>query len=169
MNIKHLCLLGMGLLAICAAPAVAQQNLGDLVSEYGYEWLMGKWTTTTDEGDRVELDYKWGLDRNVVLVDFKMGDFKYHGMILFVPARQEVVQMGADNQGGLWNGTWSDNYNGAAHSMENLKADGTRDKSEMVHSKVDKDTMKIAVYSVDSYGYRGSTRGVLNLKRQIKK
>ena len=169
MNIKYLCLLGLGLLLVSTAPVAAQQNLGDLVAEYGYDWLMGKWTATTDEGGSVELEYTWGLDRHAVLVDFKMGDFKYHGMILFVPARQEVIQMGADNKGGLWNGTWSDDYSGAAHNMENVKADGTREKSEMVHSKVDKDTMKIAVYAVDSYGYRGSSQGTLNMKRQAKK
>lgn len=76
--------------------------------------------------------------------------------------------MGADNQGGLYNGTWSDDYSGASHSMENTKADGTREKTEMVHAKIDKDTMRITVYGTDSYGYRGASRGTLNMKRQAK-
>jgi hypothetical protein len=169
MNIKSLCLLGLGLLVISAVPAAAQQSLGDLVTEYGYDWLVGKWAATTDNGENVELEYKWGLDRHVILVDFKMGDFKYHGMIMFIPSREEVVQMGADNQGSIWNGTWGDDYNGAAHSMENTKSDGSKEKSEMVHSKVDGNTMKIGVYGTDSYGYRGQSRGTLNMKRQPKK
>jgi len=169
MNIKSLCLLGLGLLVISTAPVAAQQSLGDLVSEYGYDWLAGKWATTTDDGQNVELEYKWGLDRHVILVEFKMGDFKYHGMIMFVPSREEVVQMGADNQGNIWNGTWSDDYSGLAHSMESTKIDGTKEKSEMVHTKVDSNTMKIGVYGVDSYGYRGQSVGTLNMKRQPKK
>jgi len=169
MNIKSLLLLGLGLLVVSTAPAAAQQSIGELVTDYGYDWLMGKWTATTDDWETVELEYKWGLDRHVILVDFKMGDFKYHGMIVFVPSREEVVQMGVDNQGGLYNGTWSDDYSGAAHSMENTKIDGTKAKSEMVHTKVDSNTMKIGVYNVDSYGYRGSSQGTLNMKRQPKK
>lgn len=169
MNIKSLFLLSLGLLVVSAVPAAAQQSIGDLVTEYGYDWLLGKWATTTDDGQSVELEYKWGLDRYVILVDFKMGDFKYHGMILFVPSREEIVQIGADNMGGMWNGTWGDDYSGAAHSMENTKMDGTKDKSEMVHTKVDSNTMKVGVYGVDSYGYRGQSMGTLNMKRQPKK
>ena len=169
MNIKHLCVLAFGLLVISAVPATAQQTLGELVDMYSYDWLFGKWATTTDEGQKVELSYTWGLDRHAALVDFSMGDYKYHGMIVFVPYREEVVQIGVDNQGGMFKGTWSDDYSGAAHSMENTKADGTREKMEMVHSKMDSNTMKISVYNVDSYGYRGSSQGVLTMKKQAKK
>lgn len=169
MNIKSLLLLGLGLLVVSTAPAAAQQSIGELVTDYGYDWLIGKWAATTDDWETVELEYKWGLDRHAILVDFKMGDFKYHGMIVFVPSREEVVQLGVDNKGGLWNGTWSDDYSGVAHSMENTKMDGTKAKSEMVHSKVDSNSMKIGVYGVDSYGYRGQSMGTLNMKRQPKK
>ncbi len=170
MKIKGLFLLSLGLLVVSTVPATAQDSLGDFITEYGYEWLIGKWTATTDDWQTVECEYKWGLDKHVVLVSFTMGDFKYHGMIMFVPSREEIIQIGADNMGGTWNGTWGEDYTGAAHSMENLKADGSKEKSEMVHSKTDNNTMKIGIYDVDSYGYRQSqAKGTLTFKRQAKK
>lgn len=170
MNIKGLFLVGLSLLFVSAVPASAQQSLGDFITEYGYDWVIGKWVATTDEGQTIKLSYTWGLDKHIVLVDFQMGEFKYHAMIMFMPSREEVVQIGADNMGGTWNGTWGDDYAGAAHSTENTKLDGTKEKSEMVHSKVDNDTMKVAFYGVDNYGYRQSqAQGTLTFKRQAKK
>ena len=170
MKIKGLLLLSLGLLAVSAVPATAQESLGDFVTEYGYDWLIGKWTATTDDWQTVECEYKWGLDKHIILVSFTMGDFKYQGMIMMVASREEIVQIGADNMGGTWNGTWGEDYSGAACSLENLKADGSKEKTEMVYSKVDGNTMKIGVYDVDSYGYRQSQpKGTLNFKRQAKK
>jgi hypothetical protein len=170
MSIKSLFLVSLSVLFVSAVPASAQSSLGDLIVEYGYEWVAGKWVATTDDGQTIELEYKWALDKHVVLVDFKMGDFKYHGMIMFVPSREEIVQIGADNQGGTSKGTWGDDYMGAALSLETTKLDGTIEKSEMVQSRVDNDTMKMAVYDVDSYGYRNSTaKGTLTFKRKAVK
>ena len=170
MRIKSLFLLSLSLLFVSAIPAGAQSSLGDLLTEYGYEWVAGKWVATTDEGQKVELEYKWGLDRHVVLVDFKMGDYKYHGMIMFVPSREEVIEVGADNMGGIWNCRWGDDYTGAARTGEATQRDGTKEKNEVVLSKVDNDTLKVTLYDVDSYGYRTSqAKGSLTFKRQAAK
>ena len=170
MRIKSLFLLSLGLLLVSTVPAGAQASLGDLLTEYGYEWVVGKWVATTDEGLKVELEYKWGLDRHVVLVDFKMGDYKYHGMIMFVPSREEVIEVGADNQGSIWNCTWGDDYTGAARTGEATQRDGTKEKNAVVLSKVNGDTLKVSVYDVDSYGYRTSeSKGSLTFKREAAK
>ncbi|MHC4520268.1 MAG: hypothetical protein ACYTAS_16885, partial [Planctomycetota bacterium] len=142
------------LLALFAAPGTAQESLGDLVSQGGYDWLIGKWVATTDEGGKLLFEQKWGLDKNSMLVDFQMGNFKMHGMIILVPSREEIIQISADNQGGTWRGTWRDEYGDAVHRMEQTKADGETQKAEIVHTRVDADTMKAAIYAVDSDGYR---------------
>ena len=105
-SIKSLFLVSLSLLFVSVVPASAQASLGDFLVDYGYEWVAGKWVASTDDGQKVELEYKWGLDRHVVLVSFKMGDYKYQGMIMFVPSREEVIEVGADNKGGIWNCTW---------------------------------------------------------------
>jgi hypothetical protein len=156
MDIKSVLLTTAVLLACLASPALAQQSLGDLVTEGGYEWLIGKWVATTDEGSKLRFEQKWGLDKNTMLVDFQMGNFKMHGMIVFVPSREEVLQISADNQGGIWKGTWRDEYGDAVHRMEQTKPDGETQKAEIVHTRVDADTMKTVMYGLDSDGYRAA-------------
>jgi len=167
MTVKY-ALLGMvALLAISTAPAVGQESLGDLVAQGGYDWLIGKWVATTDDGDQLVYEQKWALDRHAILVDFQMRNFKSVGMIIFVPSREEVMQVGADNQGGTWNGTWRDEYGSAVHAMEHTRANGEIQKAEIVHTKVDVDTMKAVMYGLNGTGYRASEPwSTLTYKRQ---
>ena len=167
MYAKHALLTIAVLLAILAMPAVAQQSLGDLVAEGGYDWLIGNWRATTDQGGELHFVQKWGLDRNTIVVDFAMGDFRMHGFIVLVPSREEIIQVSADNRGGTWKGTWRDEYGDAVHRMEHTKADGETQKAEIVHTRVDGDTMKAAMYAVDSDGYRAAEPwGTVTYKRQ---
>ena len=167
MNIRNAHLALVALLILFTVPVTAQQTLGDLVSEGGYDWLIGKWLATTDEGGELRLEHKWALDRNTMLVDFQMGGFRLQGMIVFVPSREEVIQIGADNQGGTWKGTWRDEYGDAVHRMEQTRPDGQTQKAEIVHTRVDADTMKATMYTVDSDGYRAAeAMGTVTYKRQ---
>ena len=167
MDFKSALLTTATLLVLLTAPITAQESLGDLVSQGGYDWLIGNWVATTDEGGRLHFVQRWGLDRNTMLVDFQMGTFKMHGMIIFVPSREEIIQISADNQGGTWRGTWRDEYGDAVHCMEQTKADGETQKAEIVHTRVDADTMKVAIYEVDSDGYRAADAwGTMTYKRQ---
>ena len=167
MTVKRAFLGVIVLLVISTVPAVAQQSLGDLVGQGGYDWLIGKWVATMDDGRQMVFEQKWVLDRHAILVDYQLGDFKLAGMIIFVPSREEVIQVGADNQGGTWKGTWHDEYGSAVHAMEHTQAGGEVRKGEMVHTRVDADTMKAVIYSLDSDGYRASEPlGTLTYKRQ---
>ncbi len=167
MSVKSAVLTMAILCMVSVVPAVGQQSLGDLVAEGGYDWLIGRWQATTDEGGKLELEHKWGLDKHVMLVDFAMGGFKMHGMIILVSSREEIIQVGVDNRGGSWKGLWSDEYGDAVHRMEHTKADGEVQKADLVHSRVDADTMKVAMYAVDGDGYRASEAwGTVTYKRQ---
>jgi len=153
-------------LAVCSVPAVAQDKLGDLVAEYGYDWMIGKWAATDDNGRQVELEYKWILDKCAMCVNVKIGDFKYHGLIMFMPSREEVVQLGADNMGGTWNGTWAADYEGTFNRNERLDADGTTETMDMFFIKVDNDSFRVKEYSVESGSRAAQARGETIFKRQ---
>ena len=154
------------LLAVSAVESRAQDKLGDFVAEYGHDWMIGNWSATTDDGRQVELEYKWILDKYATCVNVKMGDFKYHGIIMFVPSREEVVQLGADNMGGTWNGSWTEDYDGAVNRNQRLEPDGTTETMDMVYVKVDNNSFKVKQYSVESDGWRASqARGELTFKR----
>jgi len=157
----------VGLVAVVSVPAGAQDNLGDLVTQAGYDAMLGKWVAVDDQGRENHLEFKWALDKHAVLVDVQIGQFKYHGMIMLVSSRQEIVQVGADNMGGTWKGTWSEDYEGPVNRSERLNADGTKDKIEHVYIKMDANTFKVKEYAVESDGWRASSpRGEMTFKRQ---
>ena len=169
MKVKTTLLAITALLALLACPATAQQNLGDILSQVGYDSMIGKWTATDDSGNVYKLEYKWILDKHAVSVVFKAPQMEYQGMIMFVPYNEQVIQIGADNKGGTIKGSWSEDYDGAAHRMENEKADGTIEKTEHVHIMVDSNTFKVKEYPIESNGWRASQpRGELTFKRQKK-
>jgi uncharacterized protein (TIGR03067 family) len=167
MSVRKISLVIAVLLAISSVPAVAQEKLGDLVAENGYDWMIGKWAATDDNGRKVELEYKWILDKYAMCVNVNIGDFKYHGLIMDVQSREEIIQVGADNMGGTWNGTWNEDNEGAVNRNQCLKADGTTETMDMVFIKVDNNSFRIKEYPVDNSGYRGSeARGEITFKRQ---
>jgi uncharacterized protein (TIGR03067 family) len=155
MSVRSISLVIAVLLAISSVPAGAQVKLGDFVAEYGYEWMIGKWSASRDDDRQVELEYKWILDRCAMCVDVKMGDFKYHGLIMAVPSREEIIQIGADNMGGTWNGTWAEDSEGAVNRNQRLETDGTTETMDMVFIKIDNDSFKVKEYPVES-GYRAT-------------
>ena len=167
MSMRSISLVIVVLLAIFAVPAGAQEKLGDYVAEYGYDWMIGKWSASRDDGRQVELEYKWILDKCTMCVDVKMGDFKYHGLIMLVPSREEIIQIGADNMGGTWNGTWTEDSDGAVNRNHRLEPDGTTQTMDHVYIKVDNNSFKVKEFPVKS-GYRSSqASGETTFKRQI--
>ena len=157
------------ILVICAAGASAQQRLGDLVTEYGFDWMMGEWVASTNEGEKIHSFYKWELNKNLVTLGFKMGEFEGRGMIYFVPAEDKVVQVGVDNRGGIAKGTWDADGDKAVARLEYTPAEGDIRRMASVHSKVDAETMKVEFYAMDSNGQLAEEPwGTLEYKRQKK-
>ena len=166
MSTRSIFLVVVVLLAVFAVESRAQDKLGDFVAEYGYDWMIGNWAATSDDGRQVELEYKWILDKYAMSVNLKMGDFKYHGMIMGMPSREEIVQIGADNMGGTWNGTWTEDYEGAVNRNKRLDTYGSTETMDMVFIKVNNDSFKVKEYPVES-GYRASSaRGETTFKRR---
>jgi len=155
------------LLFVWSAQAAAQQNLGDIVKEYGFDWLIGKWEAETSEGDKVQVIYKWELDKHLVTINLKWPDYEHRGMIFYVPAADEVVQIGVDNKGGTWKGTWDAEENKGILKIEHTKADGETQKMAIIYSKVDAQTMKTELYGLRENGeLEAQPRGTLEYKRE---
>jgi len=154
-------------LAIFVAPSIAQETLGDLVASGGYDWIIGRWVASTDDGQKVEFNFDWALDKHVVLNSLLMGDFKYQGIITLSPANQEAVDQGADNRGGVWKGVWSPEGDGLVRKVEHTSPDGQSRKGDIIVGKGDADTITIAIYLTDGSGNRNSEpMSKLTYKRQ---
>jgi len=155
------------LLVVWTTQAAAQQSLADIVKEYGFDWLIGKWIATTDEGEKVQAIYKWELDKHLVTIDLKWPDYEHRGMIFYVPAADEVVQIGVDNKGGSWKGTWDAEENKGILKIENTKATGETQKMAIIYSKVDAKTMKTELYGLRESGeLEDKPRGSLEYKHK---
>ena len=50
MSVRSVFLMIVALLVVSAVPAGAQEKLGDLVAQYGYDWMIGKWTASSGDG-----------------------------------------------------------------------------------------------------------------------
>ena len=167
MNLKRMSLVSVVLVALSVVPLAAQQKLGDLVAEGGYDWIIGRWAATTDNGDKVEARYDWAIDKHAVLSEISMGDFRYRGLIMLSPVNGETFETGADNRGGTWKGAWSPEANGLIQRTEHTGADGQVNKIELAYDQAGADGVTIAMYGVDSSGSRNAEPwGKLTYKRQ---
>jgi hypothetical protein len=142
--------------AAFAASGAAQEKLGDLVAAGGYDWVIGKWVATMDDGQKAESNFDWALDKYVVLNDLRVGDFKYQGMIMLPPGGGDAFDEGADTRGGIWRGTWSPEGDGLVRRVEHTSPDGQARKGEIVYAKVDDDTITIAIYATGDSGARNA-------------
>jgi hypothetical protein len=167
MSPKRMSLIIAILMATCAIPVTAQQKLGDMVAEGGYDWIIGRWVATGDNGEKVEVRYDWALDKHAVLSGIGIGDFRYRGLVMLSPISGEVFEAGADNRGGTWKGTWSPDGPGLVQKTEHTGPDGQVRKIELVYDEAGAGSVTIAMYGTDSSGNRNAEPvSKLTYKRQ---
>ncbi len=158
------------IIVITTTGARAQQKLGDLVTEGGFDWLVGNWEATSNEGDKIELVYKWELDKHLMTMLLKFADNEYRAMIFYKPTEDQVVQITVDNQGGTGKGIWEADGNKAVLKHEHIGADWQTNKMGFAHSKVDANTMKWDIHEMYSSDELSSYPNfTVEFKRQKKK
>ena len=140
------------ILVIATTGANGQQKLGDFVAEGGFDWIIGSWEATSDQGDKIELVYKWELDKHMVTMLLKWPNNEYRAMIFYKPTEDKIVQITVDNQGGTGKGTWEPDGNKVILKHEHTGSDWQTNKMGFAHSKVDDNTMKWEVHELYSSG-----------------
>jgi hypothetical protein len=145
---------------------MGQSALEKMVEEGDMGWLTGRWTTTTDEGESITLVYQWQLNKNMISVYFKMGDYSYRGMIFCVPGEEKVVEVGVDSKGSTAKCEWDVTWDGAVSKREALQVDGQKQSMGIATSKVDKDTMKMELFAMEYGNLSSDAFATLEFKRQ---
>jgi hypothetical protein len=169
-RLRNILLFAAAIIVITTTGVNAQQKLGDLVSESGFDWLLGKWEAMTNEGEKVELEYKWELDKHLIIMKFKVPDNEFHAMIYYIPTEDQVVQVTVDKKGGTGKGIWEPQGDKAILKHEHTDADWQTTKLGIVHSKVDNNTMKWEIHELyDSGELSDYPNMTVELKRQKKK
>ena len=134
-----------------SSPASGAQPLGTLISEGGFDWMAGTWVATSSRGVTIEVTYKWAIENHVISVEYKASnDFTYRGLIFYKATEGKIVHVGADNQGGVWEGTWDSDGQRAIMNFANTRADGQIQKGAATNSRVDADTMKVQTYLIQN-------------------
>jgi hypothetical protein len=155
---------------ITTTGANAQQKLGDLVTEGGFDWLIGNWEATSDEGDKIELVYKWELDKHLMTMLLKWPGNEYRAMIFYKPTEDQIAQITVDNKGGTGKGIWDSDGNKAVLKHEHTGTDWQTNKMGFAHSKVDTNTMKWEMHEMyNSDELSDYPIFTVELKRQKKK
>ena len=168
-RLRNIFLFAAAVIFITTSGASAQQKLGDLVSEGGFDWLIGSWEATSDEGDKIQLVYKWELEKHLITMLLKWPGSEFRAMIFYKPAEDQVVQVTVDNKGGTGKGIWEPDGNRAVLKHEHTSADWQTTKMGIAHSKVDNNTMKWEIHEMYSSGELSDYPNfTLELKRQKK-
>ena len=158
-----------GLVILTSVAAAQEEKLSEHVAEAGLDWMIGRWTAVTDEGQELQMLYKWELNKHLVSMSFKMGEFEGRGMIFYSVSENNVVQVGVDNRGGSNKGIWYPEADKAIAKLDYTQANGDTGKIGIVHSKVDAKTMKVAWHGVEESGELSEEPfGTLEYKRQKK-
>ncbi len=167
---RNIFLFVAGIIFITTTGASAQQKLGDLVTEGGFDWLIGSWEATSDEGDKIELVYKWELDKHLLTMLLKWPGSEFRAMIFYKPADDQIVQITVDNNGGTGKGIWEADGNKAVLKHEHTDADWQTNKMGFAHSKVDANSMKWEMHEMYSDGELSDYPNfTVEFKRQKKK
>jgi len=151
-NLRNTILAVAAIFVIAATGTSAQQKLGDFVTEGGFDWMIGRWEAASDQGDKIELIYKWELDKHMVTMQLKWPNNEYRAMIFYNPTEDKIFQITVDNQGGTGKGTWEPDGNRAVLKHEHTGSDWQTNKMGFAHSKVDANTMKWDIYELYSSG-----------------
>ena len=169
-SLRNIFLLVVAIIIITISGATAQQKLGDLVAEGGFDWMIGKWEATTDDGEKIELEYKWELAKHLIVMRLVIPDNEFRSMIFYKPTEDEVVQVTVDKKGGSGKGIWEPQGDKAVLKHEHTDADWQTQKMAIIHSKVDNNTMKWEIHEMYSSGELSDYPNfTLELKRQKKK
>ncbi|GEM_PF-816093 len=144
---------------------MAQTSLRDIVNESGFDWLIGRWEVEDDKGQKIQVAYTWELDGHMIAIDFKMEKFAYKGMIVNIPSRDTVVEVGIDNKNTSVKGTWDAIGNKAVSRTERTDAAGKTIKATAYHSQPRADTLKLDLYIWDEETSADKSLGALEFKR----
>ncbi len=168
MKSRSTSLLLLAVLVIMTGQAIGQESLKDIVTEQGVSWLIGRWTATTDDGDQIQVSYRWAVDGHAIIMDLKMGETTSHSMIYFVADEEKVISVGIDNKGRVSKGTWESEYGDITAKIKSSDEWGQEQEMGVVYSKKDAKTMTVKIYGVEWDELADEPWVTLDFKRQAR-
>ena len=144
----------------------AQGSFQDFVKEQGLGWVVGRWTAETDDGQTIELTYRWVLKGHMIVSSFKMGDDAYQGIIYLIPDEEKVVEAGVHSDGDRTKATWEPQGDKLVSTREKIGSYGDIQKMAIVFSKGRGRSMSAAIHAYEYGSMADEAMATLEFKRQ---
>jgi hypothetical protein len=145
--------------------AVAQESFQDFVKEQGLGWVTGRWTAQTDDGQTIELGYRWVLKGQMIVSTFKMGEVASQGIIYMIPDEEKVVEVGMYSDGARTKATWEPQGEKLVSIREKIGPDGDTQKIAVILSKGRGRTMSAAIHAFEYGSMADEAMATLEFKR----
>lgn len=141
-------------------------KLKGIVSQEGFAWMAGKWKSMTDDGVEATVTYRWAAEGHMIMSNFKIGDHVWQGTIFYDVNDQQVKQIVIDNKGASTKAIWEAEDGKAIMKSKVIELNGKTMDMALVHSKIDRKTMKIAMYGFENGQLSSSPWTEMEFKRQ---
>ncbi len=146
--------------------SVVAGSFQDFVKEQGLGWVVGRWTAETDDGQTIELGYRWALKGQMIVSTFKMGDEAYQGIIYLIPDEEKVVEIGVYSDGSRAKASWEPQGDKLVSTREKIDGYGDSQKMAIVLSRGKGRTMSAAVHTYEYGSMADEAMATLEFKRQ---
>jgi len=147
---KSCLLLNLAIVLLPAMTAIAAEpnNIGNILKENGFDWLFGKWETTSDSNQKFEAEFELEADGYAISIEAKAGKNEHNAFVYYSPAKKAILYTGIDGSGRIYTGTWEIKDNKLILNLEQDIPDGSTNYFVRYLSKIDANTMKSVTYNI---------------------
>ncbi|MGA1238697.1 MAG: hypothetical protein ACO34E_17750 [Limisphaerales bacterium] len=130
----------------------AQVTLASLANEANAGWMLGSWKGTTDNGDSMELGFKWELDKHMIVLTINAGGMEAKGFTVMEPGSELPSYMGVDNQGSVSKGNWNYEDGALVLRLETKRAYEAPRKWAATFSGSESSGLTVKMHGLESWG-----------------
>ena len=145
-----------------------QESLKDIVEQQGLAWMVGRWKATTDDGTEILLSYLWAVKGHAMVSSFKMGERESLGIIYLDMDAEQGRQISVDSRGQVTKATWEAEYGDAISKTTMINEYGEATDVGVAYSKVDNNTINVALYGLDNGELSDDSWFEINFKKEKK-
>jgi hypothetical protein len=165
-GLKAISIVMVLVMGAAARAAGEPNNVGEILKGNKLDWIAGKWIGMTDANEKAEAEFELEMDGYALSIEAKVGKYEYEGTAYYVASKNTIVNVGVDNRGRSFGGSWMIDGDKLLLKIEQTGRDGSISNFERYLSEVDENTMKSVTYSVIDGKRSAEPIGTLEFKRK---
>lgn len=134
-------------LALGSIPAVAADNLGNVLHEFGWDRIIGTWVDAETKGERSKVTHAWRFKDKVIetTIEEPQKTKKWVSLMGRNPKTGDVFHISVDNKGGSSIGRWTFNKDEAILDIGFVTAEKQEGLLRFRYKFIDDNTMRVSV------------------------